>query len=192
MKSIHHALIALTCSTAIGGLLVSPAKAAGACSVATRDQSSLSVYESPEGELINALRFGRKVDIKDSSKDSQGRTWVKVAGDYEGEYRKWGWVIRQYLDCGNQSTATKGKKVVTVYGYMSCPHTAKMIEALSRNNIPYVFKDTRYSDIAQEQDQLRSKAGIQSMSVPLVYINKNQWIRLSPLSDTVISEYRKN
>jgi hypothetical protein len=30
MKSIHHTLIALTCSTAIGGLLVSPVRAAGA------------------------------------------------------------------------------------------------------------------------------------------------------------------
>jgi hypothetical protein len=100
MKSIHHALIALTCSTAIGGLLVSPAKAAGACSVATRDRSNLSVYESPDERLlINELRFGRKIDIKDSAKDSQGRAWVKVAGDYDGVYRQWGWVIRQYLEC---------------------------------------------------------------------------------------------
>jgi glutaredoxin len=192
MKSIHHTLIALTCSTAIGGLLVSPAKAAGACSVATRDQSSLSVYESPEGELINALRFGRKVDIKDSSKDSQGRTWVKVAGDYEGEYRKWGWVIRQYLDCGNQSTATKGKKVVTVYGYMSCPHTARMIAQLSQNGIPYVFKDTRYSNNDQERKQRIAEVGLTENAVPVVYINKNKWVEIGPYPEAVISEYRKN
>jgi hypothetical protein len=137
MKPIHHALIALTCTTALSSLLASPAKAAGACSVATRDKSNLSVYESPdEKSLINELRFGRQVDIKDSVKDSQGRAWVKVAGDYNGEYRQWGWVIRQYLECGSQPTATKGKKVVTVYGYMSCPYTAAMVEELSRNGVP--------------------------------------------------------
>jgi hypothetical protein len=112
MKPIHHALIALTCTTALSSLLVSPAKAAGACSVATRDKSNLSVYEGPdEKTLINELRFGRKVDIKEAAKDSQGRTWVRVAGDYDGKYRQWGWVIRRYLECGSPSNANSANIV---------------------------------------------------------------------------------
>jgi glutaredoxin len=195
MKPIHHVLIALTCTTAFSTLLATPVKAAGACSVATRDKSNLSVYESPdEKSLINELRFGRKVDIKDSAKDSQGRAWVKVAGDYNGEYRQWGWVIRQYLECGSQPTATKGKKVVTVYGQMSCPATVRMLEQLSQNGIPHVFKDISDASNNQEMHQRAQKAPAtdQRGYIPVVYINKNQWTRIGPGAATVVSAYRDN
>jgi hypothetical protein len=135
------------------------------------------------------LRFGRKVDIKDSAKDSQGKLWVKIAGDYQGAYRQWGWVIRQYLNCGNKSLSSK--KIVAVYGYMACPATASMVEALQRNGIPYLFKDTNYSNNQLERQRLADKAGLRH-AVPLVYINKNQWIKVGPGPDAVIFQYRNN
>jgi hypothetical protein len=31
--------------------------------------------------------------------DGQGRPWVLVGGYYEGVYRTWGWVFREFVSC---------------------------------------------------------------------------------------------
>jgi glutaredoxin len=188
MKVFHRALIALTCTAALTSLLASPVKASSGCTVATRDRSALSVYDRPNGEFINALRFGRQVDIQNLDEDIQGRVWAKIAGYYEGKSRRWGWVLRRHLDCGNQAS----RKIVIVYGYMACPHTARMVEALAREGIPYLFKDTRDRNNAQESNQRAANAGLKQNAVPVVYINKNQWVRVGPRPGVVISEYRSN
>jgi hypothetical protein len=103
MKPIHHALIALTCTAAFSSLLVSPAKAAAVCSVATRDKSSLSVYLKPNDEIINSLKYGRKVEIDQTKSDSEGVTWAKISGQYQNGFRLWGWVRQNHLDCASNT-----------------------------------------------------------------------------------------
>jgi glutaredoxin len=190
MKPIHHALIALTCTTAFSSLLVSPAKAAGACSVATRDKSNLSVYESPdEKSLINELRFGRKVDIKEAAKDSQGRTWVRIAGDYDGKYRQWGWVIRRYLECENNQSS-----VITVYGRQTCPRTTNLMKELSQRGIPYKFKDADTTSGNQEMWSRIRSANLNlpnSFMFPVVHIsNRRQSVMLTSNASQVIEEFK--
>jgi hypothetical protein len=175
MRPIHHALIALTCTTAFSSLLVSPARADGACSVATRDKSNLSVYDSPdEKSLINELRFGRKVDIKDSAKDSQGRAWVKVAGDYNGEYRQWGWVIRQYLECADNSSSTTS--------------SAEKIDALPF--LPGTCKFYEDSKLKAEQNcAIFSKAGSQ---ITTLFWEDNVKTKIDTVSSSVDSLAARN
>ena len=190
MKLRYCHLLAYAVSIALANFTTAPAEAAQTCKVATRDRSSLTIYDSPDSSSVNALRFGREVQIQDSARGNEGRTWVKVSGNHNGEYRQWGWVIKQYLDCGNSSQSKSSLKMVTVYGRMSCPYTARMIQQLSQNGIPHIFKDTSYADVNREASQRASSAGISFSGVPLVYINKNQWVRVGPQPDAVISQYR--
>jgi hypothetical protein len=54
-----------------------------------------------------------------------------------------------------------------------------------------LFKDTRNSNNDQERHQRISEAGLTKNAVPVVYINKNKWIKIGPLPEVVIAEYRK-
>lgn len=69
------------------------------CQVTDPTGTPLNVRNSPNGRVINALRNGREVYILKTSYDSQGRTWVFVGGYYRGEYRVWGWVLREFISC---------------------------------------------------------------------------------------------
>jgi hypothetical protein len=191
MKLITRNLLIGAVAVTIANLISAPAQAAQTCSVATRDRSNLSIYDGPNtGNLINELRWGRKVDIKDSTKDSEGRLWVKIAGNYNGEYRQWGWVIRQYLECG--PVASAAKKIVTVYGRMSCGNTQNMIQQLTQNGIPYLFKDIDQAEGSREAGRLLEKSNVRLQTLPLVYINKNQWVKANPHPSSVISQYRNS
>jgi hypothetical protein len=78
-----------------------PAQAAQVCKVTDPTDSPLNVRDRPNGEIINALRNGREVAILETAYDEQGRPWAKVGGYYQGEYRIWGWVIREFISCYN-------------------------------------------------------------------------------------------
>ena len=160
MKLLSRNLLISAVAITIASLIPTSAQAATTCKVATRDRTNLTVHNTPNGESTNALRFGREVQIQDSSRDREGSTWVKVSSNYNGEYRNWGWVRKNYLDCGGQSQVSKGKKVVTVYGRMSCPATANMIRQLAQNGVPYLFKDTDIMSNSQEMDRRFQLAGL--------------------------------
>lgn len=85
----------------LAGLLiaVSPAKAEKICKVTDPTGTPLNVRDSPNGSVINALRNGREVDILRIDYDEQGRPWAKIGGYYQGDYRVWGWVIREFVSC---------------------------------------------------------------------------------------------
>ena len=126
MKISSRYLLACAASIALANVITTPAEAAQTCKTATRDRSNLTVYNAPNGESVNELLFGREVTIQDSKRDSQGQTWVKVASNYNGELRRWGWVSKQYLDCGNQASS------IIVYGRPGCSRTQSMRQQLSQ------------------------------------------------------------
>jgi hypothetical protein len=76
-----------------------PAYAEQICKVTDPTDTPLNVRDRPNGEVINSLRNGREVFILDAAYDEQDRQWVKIGGYYEGEYRIWGWVIREFVSC---------------------------------------------------------------------------------------------
>jgi hypothetical protein len=76
-----------------------PARAAEVCKVTDPTGSPLNVRDRPNGEIVNALRNGREVEILETAYDDQNRPWVKIGGYYQGEYRIWGWVIREFISC---------------------------------------------------------------------------------------------
>jgi glutaredoxin len=177
-----------------GGQTQATSSASNVCKVDTRDQSSLTVYRQPNGESINALRFGREVEILSETSDNGGKKWVKVGSEYNGGYQQWGWVIKNHLTCGGQTQGQSpaSQKIVTVYGRSGCSLTKNMIEQLSQNGIPYIFKDID-SDAAagREINERANQIGLTtSYKLPLIYINKNQWIKASPSPGTVINQFR--
>ena len=80
-------------------IAVLPAQAEKVCKVTDPTGTPLNVRDKPSGRVINRLRNGREVYIEETAYDSQGRPWVKVGGYYNGKYRIWGWVIREFISC---------------------------------------------------------------------------------------------
>lgn len=78
-----------------------PARAERVCKVSDPTGTPLNVRDSPNGDIINTLRNGREVDIIEIVNDEQNRSWAKIGGYYEGNYRIWGWVIREFISCYN-------------------------------------------------------------------------------------------
>lgn len=76
-----------------------PVKAERICKVTDPTGTPLNVRNRPNGSVINALRNGREVDILEFAYDEQGRPWIRVGGYYEGNYRVWGWAIREFVSC---------------------------------------------------------------------------------------------
>jgi hypothetical protein len=76
-----------------------PAKAERVCRVTDPTGTPLNVRDRPNGRIVNTLRNGREVKIHETTYDGQGRPWVLLGGYYEGVYRTWGWVIREFVSC---------------------------------------------------------------------------------------------
>lgn len=89
-------------------LLVGKSQARDACLVADPTGTPLNVRDRPAGKLVNRLRNGRKVFVQEAGKDRKGKAWVRVAGDYKGQWREWGWVFRAYLDCSSLADTASG------------------------------------------------------------------------------------
>lgn len=71
------------------------------CQTTDPTGTPLNVRNSPNGKVINSLKNGRNVDILEISDDDRGRPWAKVGGYHNGNYRVWGWVIREFVSCYN-------------------------------------------------------------------------------------------
>jgi hypothetical protein len=76
-----------------------PAQAAKVCKVTDPTGTPLNVRTQPNGRVINTLKNGREVNIEAITNDSKGRPWAKIGGYYKGEYRIWGWVLREFISC---------------------------------------------------------------------------------------------
>ncbi len=94
LKKIVVSLLTMAAIT-----IVLPAKAERVCKVTDPTGTPLNVRNQPNGQVVNALRNGREVYIEDTGSDEQGRSWVKVGGYYNGTYRVWGWVLREFISC---------------------------------------------------------------------------------------------
>jgi len=88
-------------SLALMGLLIIelPVNAEQICKVTDPTDTPLNVRDRPNGEIVNALRNGREIDILEIAYAEQNRPWAKIGGYYEGEYRIWGWVLREFVSC---------------------------------------------------------------------------------------------
>ena len=69
------------------------------CKVTDPTGTPLNVRVSPNGKIVNTLRNGREVYIQRTANDDRGRNWVYVSGYYDGAYRNWGWVFREFISC---------------------------------------------------------------------------------------------
>jgi hypothetical protein len=98
IKSWSNFLLALALFTSVITLGLS-AQAAKVCKVTDPTGTPLNVRDQPNGRVINALKNGREVNIEAITNDSKGRSWAKVSGYYKGEYRIWGWVLREFISC---------------------------------------------------------------------------------------------
>ncbi|MBE9203588.1 SH3 domain-containing protein [Synechocystis salina LEGE 06099] len=80
-------------------VLTAEVQAKQICKVTDPTGTPLNVRNSPNSKIINSLRNGREVEILETDYDNRGRPWVRIGGNYRGEYRFWGWVIREFISC---------------------------------------------------------------------------------------------
>jgi hypothetical protein len=69
------------------------------CKVTDPTGTPLNVRSEPNGKVVNSLRNGREVYIHQTAYDNKARPWVRVGGYYQGKYRIWGWVLREFISC---------------------------------------------------------------------------------------------
>ncbi len=94
LKKIATCLLTLAVVT-----VALPAKAEKVCKVTDPTGTPLNVRDQPNGKVINSLKNNREVYIEETTYDDQGRPWVKIGGYYNGTYRVWGWVFREFVTC---------------------------------------------------------------------------------------------
>ena len=93
-------LVSLVAVSAVSIIIgMSAAHAERVCHVTDPTGTPLNIRDTPNGKVINKLRNDREVYITDSDYDNQGRPWVYLEGYYKGEYRHWGWAIREFVSC---------------------------------------------------------------------------------------------
>lgn len=102
MKNTSLLIATIALSIAALGLPTLPAKAETVCQVTDPTGTPLNVRNQPNGKIINTLKNGRNVYIEETTYDSQGRPWAKISGYYNGKYRLWGWVLREFISCYNR------------------------------------------------------------------------------------------
>lgn len=78
---------------------ISAAHAKRVCKVTNPTGTPLNIRDKPNGKIINKLRNERDVYITDVTYDHKDRPWVFLEGYYQGEYRQWGWAIREFVSC---------------------------------------------------------------------------------------------
>ncbi len=81
------------------GFGVSAAHAERVCNVTDPTGTPLNIRDEPNGKIINKLRNDREVYITRTTYDNKERPWVYLEGYYKGEYRQWGWAIREFVSC---------------------------------------------------------------------------------------------
>jgi len=91
--------ILVTCGLISSLIFYQPVNAKTVCQVTDPTGTPLNVRNSPNGKVVNALRNGREVYIHEIAYDDRGRPWALVGGYYEGIYRTWGWVFREFISC---------------------------------------------------------------------------------------------
>lgn len=69
------------------------------CKVMDPTGTPLNVRDKPYGRVVNRLPNGREVYIERIDYDHQNRPWALISGAYNGEYKKWGWVYREFISC---------------------------------------------------------------------------------------------
>ncbi|MEH2195445.1 MAG: SH3 domain-containing protein [Nostoc sp.] len=101
--SLFRKIFFLLFTTGLLGIVtLSPVKAETGCQVTDPTGTPLNVRDQPNGQVINTLKNGRQVDILEIAHDSQNRAWARIGGYYNGKYRVWGWVIREFISCYQQ------------------------------------------------------------------------------------------
>ena len=96
MKKLGYtsALLVLMMTTGMNS-----AQAEIVCKVTDPTNTPLNIRDQPNGKLINKLRNEREVYITETRYDDKDRPWVYLEGYYKGEYRQWGWAIREFVSC---------------------------------------------------------------------------------------------
>jgi hypothetical protein len=100
MKRISLGLVGLLLASLFA--FSAPVQAEQICKITDPTGTPLNVRDRPNGAVVNALRNGREVYILEVSYDEQDRQWARVGGYYEGNYRIWGWVLREFVSCYEQ------------------------------------------------------------------------------------------
>jgi Bacterial SH3 domain len=99
MKYSTSFIVALSLSVLAWTMISPPAKAERVCRTTDPTGTPLNVRDRPNGRIVNTLCNGREVKMHETTYDSQGCPWVLVGGYYEGIYRTWGWVFREFVSC---------------------------------------------------------------------------------------------
>lgn len=124
------------------------------CKVTDPTGTPLNIRDQPNGKVINKLRNEREVYITETTYDDRSRPWVYLEGYYKGEYRHWGWAIREFVSCydrqqGGLSVLDENRVInksalIFVMFFLVCSCSS---------DITIQNTDTQYSDTQTQQVQ---------------------------------------
>jgi hypothetical protein len=104
------------------------------CVVADPVDPTLNVRATPNGELINRLRNGRKIKITEIRNDTQGRPWGYAVGNYQGQFRKWGWVFLKMLIVQVRSLTGQSPQIPVALSHQSHHRLKSKSESRARSS----------------------------------------------------------
>ena len=89
----------LPIAIAAAAIFMTGTAADAACFVNSRTSSAENIRLSPAGAIVNRLRNGRIVFPVLVRNDPRGRPWVYIEGEYQGVWRRWGYIWAGSLTC---------------------------------------------------------------------------------------------
>ena len=95
-----RSILAFAVAAGIGGLTAGTADAqVYQCMVMAPGDTAENIRLTPNGKVINRLRNGREVIVSHTQPDARGRPWAYVEGEYQGRWRRWGYIFTESLQC---------------------------------------------------------------------------------------------
>jgi hypothetical protein len=124
MKVVYYAVFLLFCIC----MDILPAKSSEArqlCKVNDPTGTPLNVRDEPGKNLVNTLKNGTEIELIDTTQDAKKRTWARVGSYHQGGYQVWGWVFKEFIQCGysaqSQSTSEFRNLVVPPISSLHSP-----------------------------------------------------------------------
>lgn len=159
------------------------------CHIADPQDPTLNVRETPGGKVINALQNERVVREDEVKADARGKSWSRVSSSYKGDWRNWGWVFKDRLNCVDTDRFRKEQlSVASLKAAGLVPQSATNTKALpiSCDQIPNGWGVS----ISTELFQMYRKRGFSPEAI--CFGLGSSWVNFDPETGQLLKLYEIN
>ncbi len=106
MKIIYYSVATIFC-ICVDILPAKSSEARQTCKVNDPTGTPLNVRDEPGKNLVSTIKNGTEIELIDTTQDIKKRTWARVGNYHQGGYQVWGWVFKDFIQCGYSSQSKK-------------------------------------------------------------------------------------